>query len=58
MTRRQVGRRPVLTPEQARQVREWAAFGVNYASVARRLGVSRNAVINYARGAHKSEGYA
>jgi predicted transcriptional regulator len=51
---RLVGRKPKLSPDQVRQLREWAAFGRNQTDVARRMGISTGAVRNYLRGTQKA----
>lgn len=47
------GRRPKLTPEQVRALRQWAALGTTVSAVARRLGVSRGTLHRYLAGDHK-----
>lgn len=43
------GRRPALTPEQARQLRERAAAGEPKSALARQFGISRETVYSYLR---------
>jgi DNA invertase Pin-like site-specific DNA recombinase len=56
--RQMVGRKPKLTPEQARQVREWAALGRTPSQVARRFGIGVTTLKSYIRREHKREEYA
>lgn len=49
------GRRPKLTPEQVRALRQWAALGTTVSAVARTLGVSRGTLRRYLARAHKRE---
>lgn len=48
------GRRPKLTADQVRALREWAAFGRSTAAVARRYGVTTNTIRGYLRGEVKT----
>lgn len=48
-----VGRKPALTPEQVRAVREWAAFGRSAPQVARNLGIGYSTLRRYLAGEHK-----
>lgn len=43
------GRVPRLTPEQAKRLRAWAAFGTSTGEVGRRLGVTPQTVRRYIR---------
>ncbi|MGP4104622.1 helix-turn-helix domain-containing protein [Nonomuraea sp. KM90] len=43
------GRRPALTPEQARELRERAAAGEPKSALARKFGISRETVYSYLR---------
>ena len=52
------GRKPKLSPEDARRVREWASFGTNQSEVARRLGIDRRTVRYYINRVHKRPEYA
>lgn len=45
------GRKPALTPEQARQLRERAAAGARKSALAQEFGVSRETVYSYLRAA-------
>ena len=43
------GRKPVLTPEQAREVRERVATGERKSALAKEFGISRETVYSYLR---------
>ena len=53
-----VGKRPYLTPEQARHARELAQRGVTQTVIGQRLGINRRTVGAYIRGQHKRREYA
>lgn len=53
-----VGRKPKLTPEQASDLRAWAAQRMTLAEKARELGIGLTAAKNYISGAHKRREYA
>lgn len=55
---RYYGRPRKLSPEQAAELRAWAAQRMTLAEKAAQLGVSRTTVSNYIRGALKRQGYA
>jgi DNA invertase Pin-like site-specific DNA recombinase len=46
---RDTGRKPALTPEQARQLRERAAAGEQKSLLAKEFGISRETVYSYLR---------
>jgi DNA-binding CsgD family transcriptional regulator len=52
------GRKPKLTPDQVRALREWAAFGKNMSEVGARLGINRRTVGAYLRREHKRREFA
>lgn len=43
------GRKPCLSADQLKSIREWAKFGTSTGDVARKLGVSTETVRRYAR---------
>ena len=49
-----VGRRPILTPQQQQQLRDWAAIGTNQVAAARYFKVSSSTIAHYLKGRHKA----
>ncbi len=53
-----VGRKPKLTPEQASDLRAWAAQRMTLATKAAQLGIGLTTARSYIRCAHKRREYA
>jgi IS30 family transposase len=51
------GRKPKLSVEQARSLREWAGFATSMGQAAKRLGVARTTLHRYLRRQHKRRAY-
>jgi DNA-binding CsgD family transcriptional regulator len=48
------GHKKKLTPEQERQLLQWAAFGTSKQQVRNRLGIGQHALLKYLRKTHVS----